>query len=116
MQLEEIIKGLGLRLANKDINIQGIEVRWAYTSDLLSDVMAGAQPGDLWLTIQRHLNIVAVAKLKDLGGIVLAKGIVPSSEVVEKADKEGIPILVSELPLFELSGRLYGLLGREDDS
>jgi len=116
MKLEGIIRGLDLELVSKAVDIKSIEVRWAYASDLLSDVMAGAQAGDLWLTIQRHLNIVAVAKLKDLAGIVLAKGIVPSSEVVAKAEDEGIPILVSALPLFELSGKLYEFLRREDVS
>jgi len=99
----------------KGVDIQGVEVKWAYTSDLLSDVMASAQQGDLWLTIQRHLDIVAVAKLKDLAGVVLAKGISPPLEVASKAEEEGIPLL-ARLPLFELSGRLYGLLKGEDGS
>ncbi len=111
MRLKDIIEGLGLKvLAQGDVDR---EVNWAYTSDLLSDVMAGAQPGDLWLTIQKHMNIVAVAKLKDLTGIVLAKGIQPSEEVVAKAEKEGIPLLISEYPLFEVCGRLYELLKEE---
>ena len=72
MRLKDIIEGLGLKvLAQGNVDR---EVNWAYTSDFLSDVMAGAQPGDLWLTIQKHMNIVAVAKLKYLAGVVLAKG------------------------------------------
>lgn len=116
MLLKDIMERVGLELVTKGVDIQGVEVKWAYTSDLLSDVMASAQQGDLWLTIQRHLNIVAVAKLKDLAGVVLAKGISPSPEVASKAEEEGIPLLVSRLPLFELSGRLYGLLKGEDGS
>jgi serine kinase of HPr protein (carbohydrate metabolism regulator) len=116
MLLKSVIDKLDLELVTRGVDVHDREVRWAYTSDLLSDVMAGATAGDLWLTIQRHLNIVAVAKLNDLGGIVLAKGIVPSPEVLDKAEKEGIPILVSKLPLFELSGVLYELLRGEDGS
>ncbi len=116
MQLREIMERLGLELVTKDVDIQGREVVWAYTSDLLSDVMANAQTGDLWCTIQRHLNIVAVAKLKELGGIVLANGIIPSEDVVAKAAQEDVPIFVSRFSLFELSGRLYELLRGESDS
>ncbi len=108
MRLKEVVERLGLEvLAQGDPDK---EVNWAYTSDLLSDVMAGAQPGDLWLTIQRHMNIVAVAKLRDLAGVVLAKGIKPAQEVVGKAQEEGVALMVSDRPLFELCGELYQLL------
>ncbi len=108
MQLKEIVEELGLEVLAPGWDAR--EVRWAYASDLLSDVMAGAEAGDLWLTIQRHMNIVAVAKLRDLAGIVLAKGIRPAQEVVNKAREEGVALLVSEKPLFELCGELYDLL------
>lgn len=114
MLLREIIERTDLELVTREVEILEREVKWAYTSDLLSDVMASAQAGDLWLTIQRHLNIVAVAKLKDLAGIVLAKGITPSPEVVAKAEDKGIPLLISRYPLFELCGRLYELLKGEE--
>ncbi len=114
MLLKELMDRVGLELVTTGVDIQGMEVKWAYTSDLLSDVMASAREGDLWLTIQRHLNIVAVAKLKDLAGVVLAKGISPSPEVASKAEEEGIPLFISQFPLFELSGKLYELLGGED--
>ncbi len=43
-------------------------------SDLLSDVYAGAKEGDLWITLQLHQNIVAVAFLNNLAGIVIVGG------------------------------------------
>jgi len=108
MQLKEVVEKLGLEVLAPGWEAR--EVKWAYTSDLLSDVMAGAQAGDLWLTIQRHMNIVAVAKLRDLAGIVLAKGIQPAQEVVDKALEEGIALMVSDKPLFDLCGELFDLL------
>ncbi len=108
MRLSDVVERLGLEVLARGNPER--EVNWAYTSDLLSDVMAGAQPGDMWLTIQRHMNIVAVAKLRDLTGIVLAKGIKPAQEVVDKAREEGIALMVSDKPLFELCGELYQLL------
>jgi predicted transcriptional regulator len=83
------------------------EVRSGYCGDLLSDVMANAEKGSVWITIQRHHNIVAVALLKELAAIILANGYQPDPETVEKAKEEGIPLLVSSSAAYQLAGRLY---------
>lgn len=90
------------------------EVTGGYVSDLLSDVMANARAGDLWVTLQVHHNIVAVASLKEIAGIVIIGGREPDKETLAKAEKENIPILLTELPAFEVVGRLYqmGISGR----
>jgi len=87
----------------------GSEVAGGYASDLLSDVIAHARQGDVWITLQVHQNIVAVASMKDLAAIVLVGGREPEEDTLRKAESEGIPIAVSNLPAFELVGRLYGL-------
>ena len=87
----------------------GRPVGGGYAGDLLSDVMAHGRKDDLWLTIQVHPNIVAVAVLKELAAIVLANGREPAAETVERAEKEGVPILGSAAPVYELAGRLFGL-------
>jgi hypothetical protein len=84
-------------------------VTGGYASDLLSDVIAHAREGDVWVTLQVHQNIVAVAVMKDLAGIILVNGREPEENTCQKAESEGIPILVSGLPTFELVGRLYEL-------
>jgi len=84
-------------------------VSGGYASDLLSDVIGRARKDDLWLTMQIHPNIVAVAVLKDLAGIVLVNGREPAPETVEQAAKEGVVVLGSRLGTFELAGRLHGL-------
>jgi len=84
-------------------------VAGGYAGDLLSDVMAHAGKDDLWVTIQVHPNIVAVAVLKELAGIVLVNGREPAAETVERAEKEGVPILGASAAAFELVGRLHGL-------
>jgi len=89
------------------------EVLGGYCGDLLSDVMANADRGAIWFTIQAHQNIVAVAVLKELAGIVLVNGHAPDEETRAKADEEHIPILFSRLPAYHLAGRLYELgIGR----
>jgi predicted transcriptional regulator len=85
------------------------EVKGGYAGDLLSDVMANSKEGDIWVTIQGHPNVVAVATLRDLAGIILANGRQPDAETVQRAEEEGIPILCTPLPTYEIVGRLYRL-------
>jgi predicted transcriptional regulator len=79
-----------------------------YVGDLLSDVIAHGRRDCLWLTIQIHPNIVAVAVLKELAGILLAGGREPAAETVRKAEEEGVPILGSSRNAYELAGIFYG--------
>jgi len=83
------------------------EVTGGYVSDLLSDVIAHSRKGNVWMTIQTHPNIVAVATMKELAGIILTGGREPDPSTLQKAEEEGIPILVSSVFTFELAGRLY---------
>jgi len=108
VNLSEIARKLGLEVRVGQDALTA-EVRGGYASDLLSDVLAHAQEGDLWVTLQTHLNTVAVASMKGLAGIVLVNGREPQADTLEKAETENVPILVSPLPAFELIGRLYGL-------
>ncbi len=89
-------------------------VRGGYASDLLSDVMANAHEGDLWVTLQRHVNIVAVASVRELAGIILVSGRHPDEATVARAEEEGVPIVVSPLSAFDVAGRLFGagIIGR----
>jgi hypothetical protein len=109
MQLDEVIRKLGLAVSCAGSGL-GREVKGGYVGDLLSDVMANSKEGDLWITRQVHQNIVAVASLKDLAGIVLIQGSEPAPDTAAKANAEGIPILVTDLPAFEIVGRIYKLI------
>ncbi len=113
MNLEEIARQLDMEIRSAARNLSR-EVTGGYASDLLSDVMANAERGYLWVTLQIHQNIVAVAVIKELAGIVIVNGRNPEEETLAKAEKEGVPILVTELPSFEIVGRLYelGLRGK----
>ncbi|MEW6228356.1 MAG: serine kinase, partial [Bacillota bacterium] len=64
------------------------DVRGGYASDLLSDVMAHAGEGDVWVTVQAHQNIVAVATLAGLSAIVVAGGVRCEPEAIARADRE----------------------------
>lgn len=83
------------------------EVKGGYVSDLLSDVMANIKEGYIWITLQGHQNIVAVAVLKGIAGIIIINERQPEEETIEKAKDEGIPIMTSSRDAFELAGKLY---------
>ena len=106
MNVKEMVEKLGLEVKSGAGHLDR-EVQGGYASDLMSDVMANSRPGDIWVTLQIHQNIVAVASLKELAAIVIVQGRQPEKEAVEKAEREGIPILVSPLHTYELVGRLY---------
>jgi len=109
VDLASIVKELNLKVeCGKDQLTQ--EVSGGYVGDLLSDVMANSKEGNLWITRQTHQNIVAVASLKELAGIILVQGKGPEKDTLEKASKEGIPLLVTDLHTFEVAGKLYKLL------
>lgn len=92
----------------------GRDVRGAYASDLLSDVMANAQDGDAWITMQRHVNTVAVAQLKNLAGLVIVNGRQPEPDMAARAAEHDVAIVTTPLAAFDVAGRLYeaGLRGR----
>ena len=106
MTVFDIVNLLGLKIRMGE-NRLSEEVTGGYASDLLSDVIAHSRKGNIWITIQTHPNIVAVATMKELSGIILTGGRTPDPDTVQKAEEEGIPILISSLFTFELVGRLY---------
>lgn len=85
------------------------EVTGGYAGDLISAVMAKAKEGNVWVTWHTHPNIVAAALVVKLSAIILVCGRQPEQETIRKAQEEGVPILVSEQPAYEVVGRLHGL-------
>ncbi len=108
MKLKELAEQLGWELKTQNVPVEA-EVRTGYASDLLSDVLANSIEGDLWVTRQTHLNIVAIAVMRDLSGILLVNGAQPEPDTVEKAAEKMVPIFRTPLPTFEIVGRLYQL-------
>ena len=108
MKLTELVQKLNLDVRSAKANLD-LEVTGGYASDLLSDVIGNSKEGDLWITLQIHQNIVAVASMKDLAGIILVNGREPEQDTIEKAETENIVIMVTDLPTFEIVGRLYNL-------
>ncbi len=108
MKLSRIIEKLQLEIRT-GANRLDVDVTKGYASDLMSDVMANANEGDLWVTLQIHQNIVAVAVMRSLAAIILVNGREPDEETIRKAEAEEVPIMISTMPTFELIGNLFEL-------
>lgn len=107
--LRDLVERLGLEVV---AGAEGLdrEVTGGYVGDLLSDVMARAKPKDLWITIQGHQNVVAVAVLTEVAGVVVCGSGEPEPATVERADREKVPVLRTTHSAFEVAGRLYAVL------
>jgi DRTGG domain len=117
MTLQQIAQRLELTLLNPKAPFNpSREVGQAHASDLLSDVLANAPGGGLLLTIQVHLNVIAVAVHAGLAGVVFTSGLAPEEAVREKAAAEGLPLFSTRESTFEVAGKLYalGLRGRHE--
>lgn len=109
MNIRDVVDSLSLEVKTTKGNLER-EVKGCYISDLLSDVMANAKDGDLWITLQTHPNIIAVAALKNLSGIIITNHRNPEEETLKKAEDERVAIAVSRSSTFDVGGRLFTML------
>ncbi len=116
MKVKEIIEKLNLEVKTGTNRLDN-EITGGYASDLLSDVLANSEEGNIWITLQIHENIVAIASMKGLSGIVIINDREPEEVTINKAEIENIPIMVSKMPAFELIGKLYilGITGSKSN-
>ena len=105
MTLEEIANKLNLEAVH---SLSGdIDISYGYSSDLLSDVLAKGKEKMLWVTNQKHQNIIGVAVMLNLGGIIIVGGAKPDDITIEKAKEENVPLYITDLSMFEVVGKLY---------
>ncbi len=82
------------------------QVQSGYVCDLLSWVMARGDAGSAWITVQTHMNVVAVASLHDMACIILPENITMEEEPLNKAMEENIPVLSTPLSAYDICGRM----------
>ena len=107
MIVQDLVAELGLQVHSAG-DVQRA-VTGGYSSDLLSCVMAGAKAGNVWVTLQAHPNVVAVASLLDLAAVVVSEGVVPDMETIERAQENGVTVLSSPATSYALVARLATL-------
>jgi hypothetical protein len=108
MKLDDIVQRLSLTVHTPANNLN-VEISGGYACDLLSHVMAKGKAGSLWITVQGHPNMVAVASLIGLAGVIVAEGAKIEPAAIEKAEQEGVPLLASALTTYEVAGKLWEL-------
>ena len=104
MKLTKVLQALQ---ATPLTNTVEVNVLGCYISDLLSDVLAHAKPGVLWVTIQVHRNVVSVAATKDVAAVLFTCGRKPDASVIAEAEEEGIALLATPLTTYEAAGKLW---------
>jgi len=111
MQVKDIITILNLKVFGGS---QGLNrpITGGYTSDLLSDVMGHAENGRVWITLQTHKNVIAIASLKELAAVILIKGLEHDGDMLAQAEEEGIPVLGTDDQAFETTGKLFNMLSK----
>jgi hypothetical protein len=112
MTIADLVKEFELEVFSCADKLQ-TPVKGAYSSDLLSDVMGKAKEGEVWITMQTHRNIIAVASLKELAAILVVNGGRPEPETVASATTEGVILLGTKERSFATCGKLYKLMERD---
>ena len=111
MKVKELLDELNLTLLTKDVSEDALyaEVKGGYASDLLSNAMGQAQPGMVWVTMQGHQNVAAVASLIGLACVTVAGECPVAEETLHKVNANDIVVASTKEPAFELIGKMYEL-------
>lgn len=107
MNLQQIIDELNLSVLTESKDFASVNPTGGYSSDLLSCVMAGAKKGNIWVTLQAHLNIVAIAALNEVAAIIITENAHPDAPSIAKANEQGVILLSTSQPTYEVSGKLW---------
>ena len=106
MKVFKLVKELDLKVFSGRDGLER-EITGGYVSDLLSDVMGNANEGAVWITLQTHRNVVAIASLKELACVLLVSSLEPEQNTMDHSNEEGVPVLGTSLSTFEIAGLLY---------
>ncbi len=105
MTVAELKEKLSLKLANE---LYDKDVESVFISDMVSDVMAGAKPGALWVTTQSHKNVVAAANLVDIAAVVVTRGKPVPADTIEMATRAELTIFTTDLETYDFIVKLHG--------
>jgi hypothetical protein len=108
MTVRELSAALGLTVSAGSAKLDH-PVTGGYAGDLLSDVIANASEGSVWVTLHGHPNVVAVALSGALAGVIIIGGREPEEATVQRAESEGVPLLLSPLSAFEIIGKMHAM-------
>ena len=101
MSIKEMAEQLGLKIIADEVEL-GRKISKVYICDLLSFAVSKAPRDGAWITVMNNVNVIAVASLADVSCVIMAEGVTPDAQALEKAKSIGLPLLLSELPAFEI--------------
>ena len=104
MTVKELQSKLKLNALNA---VSDTEVEGAFISDMVSDVMAGAKAGNVWVTVQTHKNVIAAANLVDIPAVIVVRGKKVPEDTVQMADKVGVTLFATDLGTFQIAIKLF---------
>lgn len=108
MTIEKVLSDVRFNLVY-GVNVETTNVDGYYIGDLLSFVMGKAKKGQLWLTVQTHPNIVAIASLLELSGVVVVEGAEIPEETVLLAKENGVTLIQAACDAVEVIQALFCL-------
>ncbi len=111
IKVSDIVKALKLKVFSGEGGLDR-SVNGGYVSDLLSDVMGRADEGQVWITLQTHKNVMAIASLKELAAVILVNDNKPADDTVQQSNEENIPILGTPMSAFDVTGKVYELINK----
>lgn len=109
MKVKELVDQLKLTVAGGESGLDN-DITGGYASDLLSDVIGNADQGNIWITMQTHKNVMAVASLKDLSAVLVVNNHQPEADMLQQCNEEQIPVLITAEPAFTINGKIYNFL------
>ena len=107
MTIQSLGKKLGLETLSE---MTDKEIASCYISDLLSRVLGGCVAGDIWITVQTSLNMVAVATMTEASCVILPEGLTAPDNTIERANEEGLTIFSSAETAYSLSIKISELI------
>lgn len=108
MKLSNLVEQLGLKQLTKPAEDR--EISNVYIGDLLSIVMTKCEENNLWITSQTHMNIVSVADLNDVAGILIVGDVELEKSLIEKAEEFGVSLMTCEEEAYEIACRIGEVL------
>jgi predicted transcriptional regulator len=117
MTLEEVREILEAETLSVS-DLENINVEMGCGADLMSDVLAFVKKGSLLLTGLTNAQVVRTSEMADVVAVCFVRGKRPPEETSRLAASTSLPLLVTQLPMFEACGRLYrnGLKGCSERS
>lgn len=112
MKVSELAAQLKLKLLAGESSLDN-HISGCYICDLLSYVMSRATKGDVWITVQTNINVVAVAVLTEVACVIVPENIEVDAITLKKAETEGVAVFSSRLTAYELACRLHSFLSEK---